>query len=234
MVAAAFLTARSANLLWSGFYIVCGIEFCIGEAKPPGPKKSTVNSKTAGHPRSALVYFLVLMRLKMQIKSIIRSTIILLATGISLAACGSPAPPPPALPDGSNVQSFVHERELMQRELRVTGSASRIIPARIYNVRYRLSCLSGTDNRSARVRFNEARSLINEKMPRFVEGSTRSNPFYRMAWPARTNRLIVEKTGCEATKVEWIQLSEGREEAFRWVVKNDLLRDLIAYSRGLN
>ena len=170
----------------------------------------------------------------MQIKFKIRATTFLLATILTLTACGSPAPPPPALPDDSDLQNFVHNRELMQRELIVTGSASKVIPARVFNVRYTLSCLSDTDGRSARSRYNEARNLINEKMPRFVEGSTRSNPFYRIGWPARTNRLIVEKTGCETTKAEWMTLSEGRGEALKWVADNGLFRDLILYSRGQN
>ena len=170
----------------------------------------------------------------MQIRFKIRSTIILFTTVLTLTACGSPATPPPALPDGSDLQNFIHERDVMQRELMVTGSVRKVIPARVFNIRYTLSCLSDTDGRSARSRYNEASNLIDEKMPRFVEGSTRSNPFYRMGWPARTNRLIVEKTGCEATKVEWIKLSEGREEALKWVADNGLFRDLILYSRGLN
>jgi hypothetical protein len=120
----------------------------------------------------------------------------------------------------------------MQRELNVTGSISQTIPARIFNVKYTLACLSGVDGRSAKSRYSEARKLIDEKLPRFVEGSTRSNPFYRIGWPARTNRLIVENTGCEATKVQWVTLSEGREEALKWVVDNGLVVDLIRYSRG--
>ena len=170
----------------------------------------------------------------MQIKFKIRSTIILIATVLILTACVSTTPPPPTLSEGSDLQNFIHERELMQRQLTVTGSVSKVIPARVFNVRYSLSCLRGTDDHSAQSRYNEASNLIDEKMPRFVEGSTRSNPFYRIGWPARTNRLIVEKTGCEATKTEWIQLSEGREEALKWVANNGLLEDLIRYSRGQN
>ncbi len=170
----------------------------------------------------------------MQIRLKIRTIVVGLATMLGIAACGPTVPPPPTLPEGTAVQNFIHNRELMQRQLNVIGPPNIVIPARVFNVRYTLSCLNETDGRSGRSRFNEAASLINEKMPRFVEGSTRSNPFYRIRWPASTNRLIVEQTGCEAKKVEWITLSEGRANALKWVVDNGLTQELILYSRGLN
>lgn len=171
---------------------------------------------------------------KMQIKFKFSSTIILIVATLILAACVSKKPPPPTLSKENDLQNFIYEREVMQRQLTVTGSVNQVIPARVFNVRYTLSCLRSADGRAAETRFNEATNIIDEKMPRFVEGSTRSNPFYRIGWPARTNRLIVEQTGCEAIKTDWIQLSEGREEALKWVVENMLLGDLLRYSRGLN
>ncbi len=170
---------------------------------------------------------------KMQINRKIRFAVLALITVVGITSCGPTTPPPPTLPEGSDLQGFLHERGVMQRELIVTGSSRYTVPARIFNVRYTLACLNGIDDRSARSRYSEAAALINERLPRFVEGSTRSNPFYRMGWPARTNRLIVDQTGCEATKVEWITLSEGRESALKWVAENGLTIDLVRYSQGI-
>jgi hypothetical protein len=151
-----------------------------------------------------------------------------------LVACSTPTPSQETLPEGSDVRTFTYEREIMQRELRITGAQRRTIPARIYNNTYTIACLNGVDGRSAQSRYRQAIGLIDSEMPRFVEGSTRSNPFYQSGWQTRTNRLIVEPTGCETTNVTWETVTVGLRESMGWVIENGLTLDLLQYSRGRN
>lgn len=130
-----------------------------------------------------------------------KTTFVLTASCLIMAACASSQPEHPKLPEDAPTEVFVHRSESFLRGVRgAYNTTPRGRDAAILDVEYTIECLSG-GTPSARQRFKQASKILDEQY-REAYDYYFHNPREKTYWYLGATKAIIDKTGCQVTGLQ--------------------------------
>lgn len=131
----------------------------------------------------------------------IQKTIIVLCASIITAACNSPSNTNQNFPEGSELKTYQFETLSLLRGVNGSYNTSpKGRPARLLNVTYTISCLTGTQP-SADARFAKAKELLIKTYP--ISPLYYANPRERSSWRRAATKLLVAHAGCQVEDLKY-------------------------------